>query len=564
MSQPDHSHLSDSQLGQNNMSAQSALNEWKATRTLLINTIQSYRAASVTLGAVCTRASTHPLERAAAEEALLDLDSEIPSLSMHEETLHDTRISLLQLRNSSAKLTRINAFPPEVLTHILALSRTYCAYADGGKQCFNAVAEVNTQWRRIALSTPDMWTHIDIHIGASERSRYSLAKLLFERSKDALVHVHISEPGRFDPDEPTARLDIIRLANFLAPHFPRVHSLDLDTRTTSNHLISYILQQWLNIGPTAPKALYIHRTKVRDLLHPENGEQENVAPTRESGAQKALLHLRILHLQGAVFKWESPAYRGLVDLRLDAGSPFSSLTISMSQLANILTTSPKMGTLKLQRVLVNNPEEWTPPAPIVLDCLQTLNLVDLGPDSLNLVLPLIAQPNPSAQLSIGLTFDTGQLFDELEAFFSRCHVATLYRKADAQVLFLWEIPVRVPHLVISEFEVPESQSLLAKSAQEESLLSRPVRFHPITHATLVSCIFTIAGLARLVADHGIQSLRLDCCTMVEIPTKDEPMEGTLDVDLQAVLLLSACPGLDLIISDTDSTAQLPCRTMFDR
>ncbi|KAG8742457.1 hypothetical protein FRC10_001427, partial [Ceratobasidium sp. 414] len=563
---PDRNRLSDPnqapQLGSESTSVRAALNEWKTIRTHLVDTIQSYRAASATLGVVCTQLSHHPLARAAVEEALLDLDAEIPGLSLDEETLRDTRFSLLQLRNTSAKLTRLNAFPPEVLAHILTLSRSYCLYDNRDKRYFNAVAEVNVQWRQIALSMPDLWTHIDINLGAAERSRFSLAELLFERSKDAPVYVHISEPGRFNPNESTPRLDIIRLANFLEPHFPRVHSLDLDTRTTSNHLISFILQQWLNGGPAASKALYIHRTKVRELFRPENGEHENVAPSRPSSDQmKVLLSLRTLHLRGAVLNWESPAYHNLVDLRLDTGSMFSYLAIPMPQLANVLSMSPKIATLKLHHVRVTNPGGWSPLAPIVLDCLQTLNIVDLDPDSLKRVLSLVAQPNASAQLSVGITFYWGQLEDEIEAFFSRSHVATLYRKDDIQVLLLWGIPVCLPHLVIAEAHIATPQSLIAQRAQEESLLQNPVHFHPITRLTLVSCRFTIESLASLVADHSIQTLRLDRCKMKEEgPMEDESMEDSPSV-LQAALS-NACPGLEVIISDADSTAQLPCRTMF--
>ncbi|KAG9076893.1 hypothetical protein FRC06_009233 [Ceratobasidium sp. 370] len=513
------------------MSVQSALNEWKATRTLLVDTIKSYRTASAALGVACARVSPHPLERAAVEQVLLDLDLEILDLGSNEEILRDTRISFLQLRNSSARLTRISALPPEVLTHILTLSRTYCVRDSEAKWCFNAVAEVNTQWRQIALSTPDMWTHIDIILATPESRRYSLAKVFFERSRDALVHVHISEPR-----SPTARLDIVQLANFLAPHLPRVHSLELHTRAGSTHLISFILHQWLNGNSAAPEALYIHRTVARELFRPENGEHGNVAPTAASGNQtNVVLPLRILHLQGAVFKWESPAYHGLVDLRLDTGPMSTLLAISVSQLANILSMSPKLGTLKLHRILITNPENWSPPAPIVLDCLQALNMVDLEPSSLQLVLPLIAQPNSSAQLSVGLTFYLGQLYDEIEAFFSRCRVATLYRESEVQVGLFWGIPVPIPHLVIANSDIETPQSITSERAQEVSLLPKPVCFHPITRLTLVSCGFTIEELASLVANHGVQTLRLDLCILEEIQTEDEPMEDTSDEDLRAAL-----------------------------
>ncbi|KAG9120946.1 hypothetical protein FRC07_003307, partial [Ceratobasidium sp. 392] len=456
--------------------------------------------------------SSNPLEQVAIEEMLQQINSEATGLSLDEDVLHDTRLSLLRLRNSSRTLAQINTLPLEVLTNIIRLSKTYRVHEIEDKRNLNAIAEVDTLWRQIALNIPNMWTHIDINFCTPIRNRYSLARLLPDRSKESLVHLHIFEPRGMPPHQSTPRLEIIWLAEFVVPHLPRASSLDLDTRSLSKDLTSFILQHWLNKGSHLLRALYIHWPNARELLRPENGDHQWVAPITASEDQSnVLLPLKTLHLQGAMFGWNSPAYCNLVDLRLDAGSPFVFFSIPLAQLAGILSASPKLVTLKLARAEVTNLEGYRLSAPIELCNLQILKLEMTTADSLKLVLLLIAQPNSAAHLSVGLKLET-DVMDELNAFLLRSCVATLHLGSGV-VLGIgsgvlttdWKPPVSLPHLMVGGPEIRTSQSLNAQEAQKQP----SVALHPTLLATLILYKFTLEELVWLVTNYRIQTLRLD-------------------------------------------------------
>ncbi|KAG8742455.1 hypothetical protein FRC10_001425 [Ceratobasidium sp. 414] len=486
-------------------SVRAALEDWKSTRTLLANAIQPYLSACAVLNSVCTLPAHHPEERAVVEEVLVAVDSELSSLTSEADALRDVQISLSSLRNKSGTLTRINVLPSEVLSYIFKLSTTYCVRDKTTNSCFNALAGVDTYWRQVALSTPELWTHIDITPDIPTQSLYDASKLRFERSKGEPIYLHVYEPCKsFYGRTPTP---VVKgLQDFLAPYAPRVSILHLETEIQSAILVQSILGLWKDGGFSGLKDLYVHVPKS------DNRYQLNIHDPVGKKARKNAVSIKTLHLQNARFGWGSVAYHGLVDLRLE-GSDSSPIPIKVPEFANVLAMSPGLVTLKLSDIVItrwnwgSNDMDQSVPSPTTLNHLKVLNLVKISPVPLEYILPSIVQPNAAAQLSVGLTFYEDGPHDEYQHFFSRCHVTTLYHESDGEQLSLGDIPASVRRLVVFQSDISQQPSLAKERRQDPGA---PSTLH-IPHVTLVSCIVTLEGLVSLVAEIGIQVLSLDCC-----------------------------------------------------
>ncbi|KAG9075459.1 hypothetical protein FS749_012859, partial [Ceratobasidium sp. UAMH 11750] len=72
-----------------NTTLNSVLGEWKTARTLLAASIQSYRAACVTLITACAKPMHCPSERSDLEELLVVMNSELESLVSDENALRE-------------------------------------------------------------------------------------------------------------------------------------------------------------------------------------------------------------------------------------------------------------------------------------------------------------------------------------------------------------------------------------------------------------------------------------------------------------------------------------------
>ncbi|KAG9111196.1 hypothetical protein FRC07_008079, partial [Ceratobasidium sp. 392] len=436
-----------------------------------------------------------------------------------------------------------------ILTYIFKLSTVYCMRDKAAKGCCNALARVDIYWRQLALDTPELWTHIDLSPDAPNgRSLYDASKLQLERAKNELVHLHLYEPkqqyGSLD-------VEVHRLRDFLAPYAPRISALDLHSLNRSQSLIHSVLGVCIEGGFSTLQHL---RVRVPESIY---HLYLNIREPVGKKAKKHSIAIKTLHLKNAVFNWKSTIYHGLVGLRLQAAGE-AHMHVSLPDLANVFARSPALVTLKLSGIVIGNwfSDQDRPP-PVVLESLEVLNLVDLSPDNLRLVLYLIAQPKASARLSTGLTFYENEPKFVYREFFERCHVSTLYHESDAEYLQLAEIPPSIDRLIVFKSDVTQQPAI----GQSGSLDSSASASHHIPYVTLVSCVVTPEGLVSLIADLDIQVLRLDCCLIDRLMDS----EGSIHYVTEEITtsLLEVYPNLICSISDVDSTLHLLCRAMFD-
>ncbi|QRV93214.1 F-box-like protein [Ceratobasidium sp. AG-Ba] len=521
----------------------SSLGEWKAARALLSSALQSYLTACNNLTTTCTRPAHLPSERSAVDEALVVVDSELGTLASEIHSLRTSHISMCALRNRSGKLTRINILPPEVLRHIFRLSNVYCVRHSRVRKCYNALSQVDMYWRQVALNTPELWTHVDVIPDTVDRTMYGLSSLMLERSKGEMIHLHVYSPrdGSFRNG-----LQERDLKKFISPILSRVVTLHLESDTSASRFLSLVMGLWEKIGIASIKHLFIRVSNDSFVSH------FNISWAQGLPERASHIHLQTLHLQNATLNWRHVTFHNLVDFRLgrtiDTG-----ISMDITQLAATLSASPKLAILKLCNVSIGRRDTTETPL-VALDSLQVLNLVKLDAEPLQLVLSLIDQPNPFAQLSVGLMlYDDKRSLADYRAFFSRCHISTLYLESPAEHLSLPCLPSGLSHLIIFQSDLSQPPFIHEPKGQ-----SQP---RAIVYVTLVSCVVTLEGLVSLVAETGAQVLNLDCCLMDRLMDA----EGMMNSDCEEARsgLLEVYPDLVCNISDVDTSAQLDCRTMFD-
>ncbi|KAG8717621.1 hypothetical protein FRC08_007104 [Ceratobasidium sp. 394] len=520
-----------------NLTVKSALREWKSARTLLAGTIQTYLAACTTLRVSCTTPLHQSGERAIIEEARATVDSELESLASEEQALYDTRASLGTMRNGSTTLVRINTLPPEILARIFTLSKTHCVHDRDSES--NGFAGVCVYWRRVAMDAAELWTHIDFIPNTPD----SVPKLLLERSGGTPIHAHIYElrPGE-GPDEDMSERAAKQVMAVLRPHSHRVRSFTVESLSRDGFFVLAVLKSWISYDKfSIIKSLLVYRPGSWHFLFLQPHAEQDMIPA-----------LHTLHLKNFAFNWDSHIYRGLVDLRLSIAH---SISISIPQFANLLSASRALAILKLKGVNVIYTEDSMQLAPIMMEHLKILNLVEVDPENAMVLLSLITLASPLVELGMAFSeHDTSA--NQLINFFSRSRITTLYcLDYDDPLAFRKHLKC-LPHLrilVLHHFDVAD----LLEDEANPPVPSHSLPFSNPATVILLESMVSLEYLKRFITEYNIRDLRLEKCHVV---TASSPGQ---DMDSVQTSLLGVYPDLQCSVSDTDSTWQLACRTMFD-
>ncbi|KAG8731433.1 hypothetical protein FRC12_019724 [Ceratobasidium sp. 428] len=475
------------------LSIESALDHWSSMYVQLSNSIQSYISACKTLGAVCAR-DHQTRARDVAENAFVLLDSKLGSLAAEENALRTSRCSLSALRNKSKTLAPINMLPPEILTRIFLLSlSTNCGHEDPIAFSHNFVGTC-AHWRQLALGTSYFWTHIDVGPNISEK----LNKLMLERAKTHPLHLHI-----FNYKLSETNYDPNSLLEDLQPLMRRLHSLELFN--FEGTFVGSMVKLWLEHGDEhLVKLLSIFQHTPRVSFN-DRREAEPLMNTSEHGEQ-ILLSLQELHLYDVRFNWDSNAYRGLVDLRLKFVNASAFGTISSSELAHILRASPMLAILKLGNLRVTGQVGPLQAIPVPLNHLKVLNLTEMRLDCLRWLLPLIALPRSSSELSVGLAFHKG-LEDELKNFLDRSPITSLYCFCMSYNFGAWSsilAPLGALRTLILDMRAFEELiDDVAPSQDDVAANSHYLRL------TLKGCYSLFENINSLVSNLGVNELHIE-------------------------------------------------------
>ncbi|KAG8796155.1 hypothetical protein FRC12_003746 [Ceratobasidium sp. 428] len=269
------------------------------------------------------------------------------------------------MRDQSIVPAPINTLPVEILALIFKMAMPRCARNDEQQIEFYDPASVCAYWRRVATNALNLWTHID----AGPDTPAALTELLLKRTKGSPIHLHIYEPGT-DLCRPTPPEQIHKIVDMLEPHMHQVCTLNIKLDELS--LAAHVLENWLSYGSVDVSESLSISCFCAD--YPLLDGTENIDAARKENAVGMLRELSTLHLHGVIFDWNSSVYRGLADLRLDGVDLDEDTFISTSDFAKILSANPTLVVLKLANLEVRQTADWSQPAPILMNCLNTLNL----------------------------------------------------------------------------------------------------------------------------------------------------------------------------------------------
>ncbi|CAE6466103.1 unnamed protein product [Rhizoctonia solani] len=432
------------------------LEQWTTARLALRGAIQDYIIACEAIEADCKRESTSFLDECALEENFVAINAELASLTTDEQRLWKARAALRGLRNMSSMLSPVNLLPSLVLTSIFlkaveadrtsrAVLARRVAIEQGDNPAIQArlkrpdtatvISSVNTHWRKIALRTQELWSHIDLgESGARTDIPFAKAKLWLERSQGTPLYLTINTTG------PAATIiDAWGILPLLRSHEAHYRSLSLTLNTIDE--VHAVLAGWINEG--APNSLTSLTISIPWATKP--GDSPHALPpgllTHERDA--FFEPLRTLDLDGTYLSWTGPAFRNLVDLRLSRIKDRACPTIE--QLVAILNESPALCTLWLRRMDLRIEGRLNFP-PVKMESLQILGLEYVEPQGICLLLPLLA-PEPELYVIFeGYARDPGGVGEALTDLFARSKVEKLHFSIFINPVQLPRMLVRLQHL----------------------------------------------------------------------------------------------------------------------
>ncbi|KDQ08664.1 hypothetical protein BOTBODRAFT_37814 [Botryobasidium botryosum FD-172 SS1] len=260
------------------------------------------------------------------------------------------------------------------------------------------ISRVSRLWRQIALSTPCLWTTIDV-------TNASIRSVFLERSRNALLSIDVL-PGhdyRLDSEEDNCSLRTyqngttkafrLRKPYFtlfiksLVPFLPRwgsvkLRDIDIYEFPTFHHAPAPNLETFhVYAGGTAKEA----QTPPLHLLRGETPR------------------LRDLHLVATCVRLDSPIYANLTSLHLECIKFDES---SVTRLLEIFAMCPFLDTLGLVKVRFSSPRGDVPPNTIPLKHLRRMKLVGIARGVEHLIIGSVIL-TPFLRLHLSPSIDRG-------------------------------------------------------------------------------------------------------------------------------------------------------------
>ncbi|KAG8700310.1 hypothetical protein FRC11_013042, partial [Ceratobasidium sp. 423] len=337
-----------------------------------------------------------------------------------------------------------------------------------------ALSHVCSLWRQILLSSPSLWSHIDIYtFYESSQVPLNRGSAFLARAQQHDIRIKFS----FCHHAHHPSLNWAPVESFCTSVAPRLKSLQVDNFASDITLFSSTVRTTLSHAtPGILTDLILSDNNARIILNPGDNSDGlagwRLPSAEDFGMSQHLLDdimhpIRLLWLSSRFFPWTSPAYRGLVDLRLFCTRPKRGRrpSIQASQLREILLACPELRAFHFGIKLEGQGTQETP-TPVLLNDLEELNVKELSHSFYEVLLPLLS-PGPKPLKLICQTYLTAgsaAYSPELVAFFQRSNVTRLYisnripidrqQYLDLEHLLL-NSPVTLQKLGLDRFKVAE-------------------------------------------------------------------------------------------------------------
>ncbi|CAE6458413.1 unnamed protein product [Rhizoctonia solani] len=343
-------------------------------------------------------------------ELLTKLEKESDDIALYIHKLEYARAAVQAARSSIPKLAPISTLPAEILAHIfhLVLLGQFCLVQRGiigtieeieYPICPDALAHVCSFWRRVAITSPGLWTHIDIAFDHSLNPGLSArAKVYVTRAGQLPLEIHISDPGSEREKERQSAIqdgrstpgdiydeshvwDDLHDFKILASDSANIKILEMDLCVYSRFRETYYTMLEYFFARCKPGVLtkYIARCNSPKVSLPFIEPAET--PHSRDGALLAVpihqleevwLGISSVRVNGLCPYWNSKMYQGLVELYIDRGVP----NIFISDLVSILRSSPKLQVFYLKTEIDDSTDvEEVTPNPVYLEDLRELSLI---------------------------------------------------------------------------------------------------------------------------------------------------------------------------------------------
>ncbi|KAF8606152.1 hypothetical protein BDV93DRAFT_521012 [Ceratobasidium sp. AG-I] len=372
----------------------------------------------------------------------------------------------------------IDRLPPEILSRIfvtlvqaslyaasigdgsyntIQYSSIAAAYADHDKNVNYPVrlTSVCIRWRQVAISTPLLWSFLDLVRSWVGLRNLQYLNMCYDRSVDAPLSVRLGKYSTQycqDGDEE-------RLAPLLSSYAPRLYSLAIaySSPGVAKKALSFLVARG-TAGRLRKLAL---RAYLEDNLILADD------PLPQDALDELLEPLHSLHLDCVAFNWDITRCRNLVELQLVR--LLNVTTPSSSQLVSFLNANPTIRKLKISCLSLSTYDPGLPP--IKLPELQNMELdislqftewffTLLTPGTRDITLLIYCYAPGSA---------TAQVVDTFRQFFQRSRIVTLRMHGGCLIPFS-SIAAYLPHLeTLGAANVFQGYDLSSVDAQTELL-----------------------------------------------------------------------------------------------
>ncbi|KAF8597756.1 hypothetical protein BDV93DRAFT_527161 [Ceratobasidium sp. AG-I] len=482
--------------------------KWEAAGARLASAMSEYLSSCLALDHACTVPRT-PL-------AKLDLAA---TITQGLESLEKS--STLPLATSPAYL-----IPPEILTRIFHLvvdrretTLPLARAMDRGRDTVERVSSVCSYWRHVALETKHLWSAVYL----TRHSSIEQVQRWLERSGNAplsvMSDVHGPAPWPFVP--------------VLRPYASHFTTLNLSCSEIDN--IHTILNCWLDFGtPGSVTELSIQFTRDSSPSLSFAEVERLFGPSTILGERldEFLRQIRMLRLKDIWLDWDSVAFEGLVELRIELGYRYGDDYITITELSRILSASPELHTLELIGIIIDpgEPGETVPPASIALHDLRTVYLQGLSTHSMDRFLRALAPGSYDIELDITKQNMPSHMNSDL---WWRLPSSL---GANVTVVRLGKIIPGQLHAFLSSLPNLRELYLWQRTWLTETTLQAMVRPHSTTNSTFPNIqvlrifrgiIFDRTAFRNMIASHSLKKLTLGGHT-IRPAYNDEPQSVPLE------------------------------------